>query len=100
MKVQITLPKLRQDLYVNPLAQLTQIAEELGELAEKLGMLTGATGKRKQVPDDIMEQVTEEAMDVAQAACGVVFAMEQYGVDVQRVKEKHWAKMRERGYLK
>lgn len=96
----IILPKLRQDLYQSPLAQALQIQEEAGELAEKIGLLTGATGKRKPVPEDIVDLVAEEALDVAQAACGVLFSLQQnYELRINKATEKHIQKMRERGYL-
>lgn len=96
----ITLPKLRQNLYQSPLAQALQIQEESGELAEKIGLLTGATGKRKTVSGDIVQQVAEEALDVAQAACGVLFALQWlFNLNIDKAVEKHIQKMKDRGYL-
>lgn len=73
--------------------------EEAGELAEKIGLLTGATGKRKEVPADIKEQIMEEAIDVMQAAYGVVCAMELLGINPEEFMDRHVRKMKTRGYL-
>lgn len=91
---------LKPELYISPLAQALQVMEEAGELAEKVGLLTGATGKRKKIPKDIVEQVCMEAMDVAQAACGVVYALSStYNADIKELMKRHTNKMKERGYL-
>jgi len=93
----ITLPRLKEKLYGdNPVAQLMQIVEEMGELSERIGQLTNMTGKRKEVPKNITDLVIEEAFDVAQAAVGVVFSLLQ---DTAPANNKHWDKMIERGYL-
>jgi len=92
----IKLPKLREGLYKSPISQFMQISEEMGELSERLGQLTGETGKRKDVPADIRNKVIEEAMDVAQAAVELVFNLCIF-YDV--AEEMHWRKMIERGYL-
>jgi len=92
----IKLPKLKEGLYRSPIQQFMQIAEEVGELSERLGQLTGENGKRKGVPEDIKEKVIEEAMDVAQAAVELVFNLSVFH-DV--AEEMHWRKMIERGYL-
>ena len=92
----IIFPMLRKELYKTPTSQLMQIMEELGELSERIGQLTKLTGKRKETPENIKELVAEEAMDVAQAAVGVVFSI---GVDIMQVQNDHWAKMDERKYL-
>lgn len=96
----ITFPKLKDELYQSPLVQALQIQEESGELAEKIGLLLGVTGKRKEVPEDIVEQVAEEALDVAQSACGVLFALQSmFNIKLDKAIEKHIAKMKNRGYL-
>ena len=92
----IKLPKLKEGLYKSPISQFMQIAEEMGELSERLGQLTGETGKRKSVPKDVKERVIEEAMDVAQAAVELVFNLCDYPIIAE---ELHWEKMIERGYL-
>ena len=92
----IKLPKLKEGLYRSPIQQFMQIAEEVGELSERVGQLTGENGKRKGVPVDIKEKVIEEAMDVAQAAVELVFNLCSF-YDV--AEEMHWRKMVERGYL-
>ena len=92
----IKLPKLKEGLYKSPVQQFMQIAEEVGELSERLGQLTGENGKRKGIPIDIKEKVIEEAMDVAQAAVELVFNLCIF-YDV--AEEMHWRKMIERGYL-
>lgn len=85
----------------NLLAQHIQISEENGELAELIGIFTGATGKRKQIPDDIIERIAEEAIDVAQTACGVIFILEElHGLNVKKMQQKHLQKMKDRGYWK
>lgn len=99
-KESIFLPKLRQELYASPLAQALQVQEEAGELAEKIGLLTGATGKRKTVPEDIVQQVADEALDVAQAACGVIFSLQMlFSLCVDEAVKEHIRKVKERGYL-
>ena len=92
----IKLPKLKEGLYKSPVQQFMQIAEEVGELSERLGQLTGENGKRKGIPIDIKEKVIEEAMDVAQAAVELVFNLCDYPIVAE---ELHWEKMIERGYL-
>ena len=92
----IMLPMLRKELYKTPVSQFMQIAEEFGELSESIGQLTKLTGKRKEMPESILEKVAEEAMDVAQAALGVVFSI---GVNIEQIQDNHWAKMADRKYL-
>ena len=92
----IKLPRLKEGLYKSPVQQFMQIAEEVGELSERVGQLTGENGKRKGVPVDIKEKVIEEAMDVAQAAVELVFNLCDCPA---KTENKHWAKMIERGYL-
>lgn len=100
MPTSITFHKLKPELYGSILAQALQIMEEAGELAEKIGLLTGDTGKRKQVPENIVELVIEEALDVAQSACGVIFAtVDKYGIDFEQLYDRFYQKLRERGYI-
>ena len=92
----IKLPKLKEGLYRSPIQQFMQIAEEVGELSERVGQLTGENGKRKDMPDNIRGKVIEEAMDVAQAAVELVFNLCDYPIVAE---ELHWEKMIRRGYL-
>ena len=92
----IKLPKLKEGLYRSPIQQFMQIAEEVGELSERVGQLTGENGKRKDMPDNIRGKVIEEAMDVAQAAVELVLNVCDCPATAER---KHWRKMIERGYL-
>lgn len=96
----LSFPPLHPKLYADLLSQNLQVTEEAGELAEKVGLLTGSTGKRKEVPADIAEQVISEAIDVAQAACGVAYAVAYlHKINLKVAIEQHIQKMKERGYL-
>jgi NTP pyrophosphatase (non-canonical NTP hydrolase) len=70
------------------LTQYLQTAEEVGETAKNINLLTGLSAKRKPVPDDIVERTGEELFDALQSLIGCL-----------AVLERDLAKMRERGYL-
>ena len=84
---------------LNLVSQCLKLTEEAGELAQKIGILTGESGCRKPVPGDIVKQTAEEVFDVMQtAASALVILQRDYGADALKSWKLHLEKMRERGY--
>lgn len=84
------------------LAQTMQLSEEVGELAESVGLLTGATGKRK-ARGGHMEagrRVIEEVLDIMQVCAGLLYilqARDGHNMDVQH--RQHISKLQQRNYI-
>ena len=82
------------------LTQYLQTAEEVGETAKNINLLTGLSAKRKPVPDDIVERTGEEIFDALQSLIGCLAVLERdHGLNIKNSWERHLAKMKERGFL-
>lgn len=96
----IALPRLNK---LSPTLESTalKLMEEAGELAQAIGKLRGLNGERVEYKEkDIMEQITQELLDVAQTAFSMMFVLEEnYQVDLEQALDTHVEKLRAKGYL-
>ena len=96
----LSLPRLNQ---LNPTLESTalKLMEEAGELAQVIGKFRGLRGEKVSLDHDtVVAEITRELMDVAQTAVTMMFVMEeQFGVNLDKALQEHWAKLERKGYL-
>ncbi|GAB6179317.1 MazG-like family protein [Desulfotomaculum defluvii] len=96
----IALPKLN---HLSPTMESTalKLMEETGELAQAIGKFRGMSGEQtKYEEQEVIELITKELLDVAQTAVSMMFVLEeQYGVNIEKTREKHIEKLINKGYL-
>jgi len=96
----LSLPRLNQ---LNPTLESTalKLMEEAGELAQVIGKFRGLSGEKVSLDHDtVVAEITRELMDVAQTAVTMMFVMEeQFGVNLDKALQEHWAKLERKGYL-
>jgi len=78
-----------------------KLLEEAGELAEGIGKYRTLSGERQAAPPhQVMTNIGQELLDVAQTAVTMMFVLEeQYGVDLQALLHEHVRKLAAKGYL-
>ncbi len=96
----LSLPRLNQ---LNPTLESTalKLMEEAGELAQCIGKFRGLSGEIIQMNEDVVvEEIAKELLDVAQTAVTMMFVMEdQFGIDIEKMVQKHIDKLSRKGYL-
>jgi len=96
----VALPRLDR---LRPTIESTalKLMEEAGELAQAIGKLRGLNGENVALSqEEIMRLIIRELFDVAQTAVSMMFVLEeQYGVDLDRARQEHLAKLVAKGYL-
>lgn len=94
----ISLPRLNN---LTPTLESTtlKLMEESGELAQAIGKLRGMSGEK---PDQSwLDSTVRELLDVAQTAVSMMFVLEEhYGVDIEKARKDHIAKLKAKGYIK
>jgi NTP pyrophosphatase (non-canonical NTP hydrolase) len=76
-----------------------KLMEEAGELARAIGKGRAMNGEQETDPN-WLSNVAEELLDVAQTTISMMFVLsEQYGMNLDEAREKHLAKLKEKGYL-
>lgn len=96
----LSLPRLNR---LNPTLESTalKLMEEAGELAQVIGKFRGLSGEQYVLEEDLaVRQIARELLDVAQTAVTMMFVMEeQYGIDLNLMRQEHVAKLERKGYL-
>lgn len=96
----IALPKLNN---LSPTMESTalKLMEETGELAQAIGKFRGMSGEQtKYQEQEVMELISKELLDVAQTAVSMMFVLEEeYGVNIEKTRERHLEKLISKGYL-
>jgi NTP pyrophosphatase (non-canonical NTP hydrolase) len=97
----ISLPELNN---LSPTLESTfiKMGEEQGELAECIGKYRNLSGEKNSVSEiELIEKTAKELMDVAQTCVTMMFKLEeQYGIDIEKIREEHIQKLKIRGYIK
>ncbi|MDR0879311.1 MAG: MazG-like family protein [Clostridioides sp.] len=97
----ISLPELNN---LSPTLESTfiKMGEEQGELAECIGKYRNLSGENNSLDEiDLIENTAKELMDVAQTCITMMFKLEeQYGIDIEKIRKEHIAKLKVRGYIK
>jgi len=96
----LSLPRLNM---LNPTLESTalKLMEEAGELAQCIGKYRGLSGEAVNMNEEtIVEEIAKELLDVAQTAVTMMFVMEeQFGVNIELLRQKHLDKLTQKGYL-
>jgi NTP pyrophosphatase (non-canonical NTP hydrolase) len=96
----LSLPRLNK---LNPTLESTalKLMEEAGELAQCIGKYRGLSGEMVQMAEEIVvEEIAKELLDVAQTAVTMMFVMEEkFGIDIEKLVQKHLEKLLQKGYL-
>lgn len=98
----IPLPRLNR---IQPSVESTalKLMEEAGELGAAISRLRGLPGIQQRpdaAPDELLQDVARELLDVAQTAITMMFVLEdQYGLNIAHMLEEHLQKVRRKGYL-
>ncbi len=100
----IPLPKLdRIQGHVTVESTALKLMEEAGELGAAISRFRGLSGiqpKAGAQPDDLLQDVARELLDVAQTAITMMFVLqEQHGLDIECVVGEHLQKLTRKGYL-
>ncbi|MDU2063809.1 MAG: MazG nucleotide pyrophosphohydrolase domain-containing protein [Sporomusaceae bacterium] len=96
----LRLPRLYLD-EVTLLTTVCKIQEELGEMTQYLGKMTGASGETVQLDfAAALDGCAEELLDVAQCCFTMMYILaDRYQVDIAALVAEHVEKLEKRGYF-